>query len=337
MKPKKQALPSLFWAGFDLAKETFQMAVWGHQDFQAMELGSSPRVRKAMPEVLAWLRDHAPKGMSLAVVMEATATFAEDVGSWLLDLDPTLRVAIVNPCQTSAFVKSLGFRNKTDDLDAKALAKYGQERNPVAWERPTPAMAILKDLVRTRADLVRARTAMSNRLKDHKRSAETATAALKKVIQNLANQIKALDKAIKAHLKAQTVMHHQVKRCQSIKGIGIVTATTVLAELGDLTRFPRSRMLTAFAGVSPRKKESGTSVHGKTRMCKQGSGRVRAELFMAASNAARFNPDMKATYQNLLKRGKEPREALGAIMRKLLVLMRAVLKADRDWVPRLSA
>lgn len=337
MKTKNLTNPTFFWAGIDLAKETFQLAVWGHQDFQAMEVRAFPRTKKAMKEVLAWLKSQAPEGMPKAVVMEATATFADEVGSWLLDLDPGLRVAIVNPCQTSAFVRSLGFRNKTDDLDAKALARYGQERNPIPWERPTPEMAILKDLVRTRADLVRARTAMSCRLKDHKRSSETAAGALKKVIQNLSAQIKTLEKAIKAHVKAQKGMLQQIKRCQSIKGIGIVTATTVLAELGDLTRFPRSRMLTAFAGVSPRKKESGTSVHGKTRMCKQGSGRVRAELFMAASAAARFNPDMKATYENLLKRGKEPREALGAVMRKLLVLMRAVLKADRDWLPRLSA
>ena len=111
-------------------------------------------------------------------------------------------------------------------------------------------------------------------------------------------------------------------------------ATTVLVEMGDLRRFTRSRQLTAFAGLSPKRKESGTSVHGKTRMCKQGSGRVRAELYMAAGCAARFNPDMKATYENLLAHGKEKRAALGAVMRKLLVLMRAVAKADQDWVPR---
>ncbi len=337
MKVKQLADPTTYWAGFDLAKETLEVALWGHQEFPEMKVRTFPRKRKDMKAVLKWLRDQVPAGATLAVVMEATGTFAEEVGSWLLDLDPALRIAIVNPYQTSSFVKSLGFRNKTDDLDAKALARYGKERNPIAWEPPTPEMAILKDLVRIRGNLVEERTAMTLRLKDHKRASPTAAKALERIIRALQLQIKALDAEIVAHLKAHKVLGHQVKLCQTIVGIGIVTATTVLVELGDLRRFRRSRQLTAFAGVSPRKKQSGTSVNGKTRMCKQGSPRVRAELFMAASNAARFNPDLKATYQGLVKRGKEKRAALGAVMRKLLVLMRAVLIADREWKPMAAA
>jgi len=337
MKTKRQAEPTTNWAGIDLAKETFQMALWGHQDLPAMTVRSFPRKRKSMKAALDWLRSQAPTGVPLAVVMEATGTFAEEVGAWLLELDPALWVAIVNPFQTSSFVKSLGFRNKTDDLDAKALARYGKERNPVAWEPPTPEMAVLKDLVRIRGNLINERTAMTLRLKDHKRSSPTAAKALGKILQALKAQIKVLEVEIKAHLKAHEALGHQVKVCQTIIGVGIVTATTVLVELGDLRRYRRSRKLTAMAGVSPRKTQSGTSVHGKTRMCKQGSPRVRAELYMAASNAVRYNPDMKATYEGLLKRGKEKRAALGAVMRKLLVLMRAILIADRAWQSRTAA
>jgi len=323
-----------YWVGFDLAKLTFQAALWGHQTFPEMKAQTFDRTRKAMKQALAWFRAEAPQGARLAVVMEATATFGEEVACWLLDLDPTLRVAIVNPGQTSAFIKSLGLRNKTDDLDAKALAKYGFERNPIPWERPSPEMAVLKDLVRVRADLVRTRTGMKNRLSDHERSSKTATKAMKRLIQTLDRQIQALELAIKQHLAEHKPLQDQIKRFLSITGIGPVVATTVLVELGDLRRFLRSRQLTAFAGLSPRRRESGTSLHGKTRMCQQGSGRVRAELYMAAGAAIQHNPDMKAAYESLLARGKTKRAAQGAIMRKLLVLMRAVLKADQDWVRR---
>ena len=83
-------------------------------------------------------------------------------------------MAIVNPIQTSAFLRSLGLRNKTDNLDAKALAQYGAERRPLPWEKPTPEMATLKDLARVRMDLVHARTAMAMRLKDHARASKSA-------------------------------------------------------------------------------------------------------------------------------------------------------------------
>jgi hypothetical protein len=97
MKAKPLASAMTYWAGIDLAKETFQIAIWGHQEFPEMEVRSFPRKRKEMKRVLKWLRDKAPAGAPLAVIMESTGTFAEEVGSWLLKLDPTLRIAIVNP------------------------------------------------------------------------------------------------------------------------------------------------------------------------------------------------------------------------------------------------
>ena len=336
MKPQHPPNP-LFWAGIDLAKATFDAALWGHQELRAMRVRSFPRCEEGARALLAWLREHAGPDGPIGLVMEATAAFAEELATWLLDLDPGLRVAIVNPIQTSAFLRSLGLRNKTDNLDARALAQYGAERSPAPWEKPRPEMAILKDLARVRMDLVHARTAMSLRLKDHARASKSAAKAMANVIQALDAQIRALESEVRKHLRAHEALAEQADRLDSVIGVGLLTAVTVMTELGDLRRFARSRQLTAFAGMSPRRKESGTSVHGRPRLCKQGSARVRAALYLAASAAVRFNPDMKALYDRLLAQGKVKRVALGAVMRKLLVLMRAVLKADRDWVPEAQA
>jgi transposase len=331
---KKQHPPhALFWAGIDLAKATFEAALWGHEEFRAMRVRSFPRCEEGARALLAWLRENAGPDGPIGLVMEATAAFAEELATWLLDLDPGLHVAIVNPIQTSAFLRSLGLRNKTDDLDAKALAQYGAERRPIPWEKPKPEMAILKDLARVRMDLVHARAAMTLRLKDHARASKSAAKAMAKVIGALDGQIKCLEVEIRKHLRAHEVLAEQAERMDSIVGVGLLTAVTVMTELGDLRRFARSRQLTAFAGMSPRWRESGTSVHGKPRLCKQGSTRVRAVLYLAASAAVRFNPDMKAFYDRLLAQGKVRRVALGAVMRKLLVLMRAIVKAGHDWVP----
>lgn len=337
MRTNKSASPAIYWVGIDISKADFHLALWGHDDFSEMEVYVFKRQRKVMKQVLAKLTEAAPAGVPLGIVMEATGKFSEEGATWLLKLDPKLRICIVNPTQTSAFIKSLGFRNKTDGLDAKALARYGKDRNPVAWELLSPELAVLRDLTRTRGDLVAARTAMKNRLNDHKRASRTAAMALEAVIGSLDGQVEALEVAIEEHVETHPELARQVRIYRTIKGIGIVASTVILAEIGDLRRFSRSRKLTAFAGVSPKLKDSGTSVHGKPRMCKQGSARIRVALYMAASNAIQHNPDMKAFYDHLRSKGKEPRSALGAIMRKLLVLMRAVLIAGESWKPRLAA
>lgn len=336
MNPQ-QATSFRFWAGIDLAKATFQAALWGHEELRDMRVRAFSRDADGAKALLAWMREQSGPDARLGLVMEATATFGGELATWLLERDPGLHIAIVNPTQTSAFLRSMGLRNKTDDLDAKALARYGFDRKPAFWEKPSPEMAVLKDLVRIRMDLVNARTAMTLRLKDHGRASKLATKAMIRVIRSLNAQVKALETGIREHLRAHAPLGKKVARFESICGVGLITAVTVLAELGDPSRFARSRQLTAFAGVSPRRKESGTSIHGKTRMCKQGSARVRAVLYLAASTAARFNPDLKALYGRLLAQGKPRRVALGAVMRKLLILMRAVLKADHDWVPERHA
>lgn len=334
MNTKKPSNPSILWAGCDLAKASFDLAIWGHQSMPEMRVRHVRRRADEIPVVLDWLRQSAPEGARLGIVMEATGAFSEETARWFLTQDPDLIVAIVNPAQTCAFMRSLGLRNKTDLLDAKALALYGRDRCPVPWEPPTKEMVQLRDLVRTRAELIDAQTAMKLRLKDHERSSKTATAALEQVLVTLGVQIEILDAEIQVMIDGNEIWSAQSKHFRSVKGIGPVTVATVLAELGDLRRFLRSRQVTAFAGVSPRKKDSGTSVRGKARMCKQGSARVRAVLYMAASCAVRFNPDMKIFYERLVAQGKERRSALGAVMRKLLVVMRALVKSDKDYIPR---
>jgi transposase len=325
------------WAGADLAKKTLELALWGHEELTQRKVRSFPRTKEGAATILAWIREQASVGARLGLVMEATGTFAEELAAWLLELDPELHLAIANPMQTHAYIKSLALRNKTDNLEARALAGFGQERKPMAWEKPSPALAELKELTRTRADLVATRVAMRLRLKDHPRAAMLATKAMETVIQTLDQQIGALEDAIRIHMDQDETLRVQLKRLTSITGVGVITAATILGELGDLRRFLRSRQLTAFAGVSPRKKESGTSVRGKTRLCKQGSSRVRTVLYMAALSAVRYNPDMAETYARLREKGHHWRSALGVVMRKLLVLMRAVLKADHDWISRIQA
>jgi transposase len=333
MTIKSPSNPRL-WAGIDLAKATFQLALWGHEDLRSMRTASFPRNRLGCRKAVAWLRKENPEGRPIGIVMEATGAFAETTAGWLLALDPSLHISIMNPIQTSAFLRSLGLRNKTDDLDARALALYGAQRNPGAWIPLPPEIQVLREMTRTRTDLLSARTSMMLRLKDHKRVTKLVPQAMRAVIRTLDAQVEALDEGIKEHLETHEALEDQVRIMVSIKGVGLVTAVTVLSETGDLRRYPRSRQLTAFAGVTPRQNLSGTSVRGRSPMCKRGNGRIRAALYMSAVCAIRYNPDMTEVYERMVAKGKHKRVALGAVMRKLLVLMRALVVRDQTWKPR---
>ena len=121
----------------------------------------------------------------------------------------------------------------------------------------------------------------------------------------------------------------------SVDGVGPITALTVLAEIGDLRRFKRARQLTAYAGVSPRIVQSGTSVRGKTRMCKRGNQRIRQALYlsaMATLNTKKPNT-LSAMHHRLCEEGKQGKAALGAVMRKQLTVMRAVIITGKPYDP----
>ena len=138
---------------------------------------------------------------------------------------------------------------------------------------------------------------------------------------------------MKRVVEAAPKIAHDVALLSSIYGVGFIVAVVIVAELGDLRRFRKARQLTAFAGVSPRIYQSGTSVARPARMCKKGNPRVRQALYLSALSAVRGRNDLQRTYTRLISQGKPPKAALGAVMRKLLVVMRALLITETDYDP----
>ena len=325
------------WAGFDVAKATFDAAfVTAGQHFPATPLRdipvqSFPRSPQGAQTFLAWL-DANDGGENARVCMEATGSYSTELAVWLLEQRPALRPAIVNPHHTSAFIKSMGLRNKTDRMEARALAFYGTERRPVAYEPLTPERAELRDLSRYRDALVHQKVAEKNR------AAEPQTSALVRKLQRkrlrlIDADIKRVEASLHRVVEQSPEFRHDVRLLSTIYGVGFLTSVVILAELGDLRRFERARQLTAFAGVSPRIVQSGTSVSKRTRMCKQGNPRVRQALYLAAVTAIRGQSDLQRVYTKLVQEGKAPKVALGALMRKLLTIMRAILISGKPYDP----
>jgi transposase len=324
--PLSQALR---FQGFDVAKATFDVARWGDQDFARMDLGQFPR---SPAGVRAWLAS-VPVGdlERTAVVMESTGGYCKELATWLKEARPNLHVAIANPFIVKSYGRSLALRNKTDRLDARLLARFGQDRQPAAWIQLPPAQEELRALVRTRSSLVHMLVSARNRLSEHVCPFPLARQPQEILIQTLETQIQSLNQAIDTLCRQESSLHHWIDLLMSIPGIGIVTAATILGEAGDLRRFARRGQLVAFLGVSPRIRTSGTSVRGRTRMCRMGGSHARATLYMAAVAASRTRGPIGDYYRHLVEHGKAKRAALGAIMRKLIVIMRAVLIQARPY------
>lgn len=329
------------WAGMDVAKASFDVGLvrWD-QRYPATPLREIPvrqfaRTREGVEAFVVWLDDvwgPAPHTEPVRACMEATGSYSAELAVWLLEQRPALQPAIVNPQRTSAFIKSLGLRNKTDKLEARALGFYGVERRPVAYEPPTAEQATLRDLSRYRDALVRARVA------EKERAAEPASSKVvrqlqRKRIRQLERDIERVEEEMRRLVRERPELARDVAQLTTIYGVGFVTAVVVLVELGDLRRFQRARQLSAYAGVSPRLVESGSSVHGRPRMCKQGNARARQALYLASVTVIRGHSDLQQDYCRLLAQGKAPKVALGAVMRKLLTIMRAILISGEPYRP----
>jgi transposase len=269
-------------------------------------------------------------------VMEATGPYSVELTAWLSALCPGLNVVVVRPKLMKDYVSGIGIRNKTDKLDARAIAVFGSERRPVAPEPTEEIYRNLRALTRWRQSLIEQHSALSNLSETMK--ADNVSGWVRK---HLAQQHKQTLSAIELRIdkveclvKQLVDSHDDLKRdielLQTIDGVGFRTATAVIGELGDLRRFNTSRQLTAFAGLNPVLKESGTH-KGKSRISKQGSPRARRALYMAAMAGIRSSQTHRQRYEAKLQRGKLKMIALTANMRWLVVLMRGVLKSQQPY------
>ena len=225
--------------------------------------------------------------------------------------------------KVKAFIRSFGTLAKTDTIDARALARYGQERQASLprWQPTEAQRATLQALVLTRRDLVAQRTACSNRL------AAPGAAPVRRYLSELKDcleaQIRAIDADIDRLLRQSRTLANHAATLRGISGIGPATAAALLAlmpELGTLGR----RQAAALAGLAPHPRQSGSA--DRYRRLQGGRPEVKRVLFMAALSARTHNPPLRDFYNRLISNGKKPLVALTALMRKLIIICNAKLR-----------
>jgi len=235
------------------------------------------------------------------------------------------RVAVVNPTRVRRFAQALGILAKTDRIDAQVIAHFASVVRPMANSRQTPLEEQLAACVERRRQLVVELVAEKNRL-------STCPACVRAGIQEhidwIEEHIEDLEDEIQACILQKPEWQARAEIIDSAPGVGPVTATTLVAELPELGQLNRQK-IAALVGVAPFNKDSGVK-KGKRKICGGRSG-IRRTLYMAALSATRHNAVIRAFYESLLKRGKEKMVALTACMRKLLVIINAMVRKGEAW------
>ena len=322
------------WVGVDVGKESFFAAVASGEDAVA-DWARLPVKEFAFCEdglecFVRWVRSTAARGDTLSgVCIESTGRLG---WRFMEQLEGALgAVSMENPARTRAFGDSMGLRDKTDRVDACVLALYGVAMQPKATQTPSKVLRELRECNRLFAVLSVDRQSYKNRLNDGPSSA-VVRRELKQMIRQLERRMEKMQARMDELITGEATLRRDVECITSIKGIGARTAFVLLAEMGDLRKYSRNE-IASFAGLYPRRYESGSSVHKRPRLARRGGGAIRKALYLCAMSACVHNPQMRRLYQRLLDNGKAPMAALGALMRKLLLLARSLLIHNTKYDP----
>ena len=221
-----------------------------------------------------WLRDH--EAGKVQGCLEATGQYGEAVAEYLYECG--YQVSVVNPARIKRYGESKLHRNKTDKADAALIAEFCQKENPAPWQPLSPEIKHLRALVRRLEDQKANLQQEINRLKSGEKDSWVVS-DLQIHIDYLQERIAATEKEIEDFINRTPSLKSQQQLLTTIPGIGDLTAYILLAEIGDVSTFDNAPQLAAYAGLNPQGHRSGSSVHKKTRISKQGRSELPLSLY----------------------------------------------------------
>lgn len=279
-------------------------------------------------ELQRWLEQHGIGNVEAGI--EATGCYWVSLAHYLYSHKH--RVYLLNAAYVKAHAQSRGRRSKTDRVDARMVGDYVVKHDCEPWV-PLPAeLEELRELMRLYADV----TALA--VSAGQRGESLRTSLARKLQHQVARSLKEFArkvlKAAQAHAKKHASLKTPVECLETIDGVGTITALVMTAEL---PRGHSARSVAGWAGVTPRHFDSGTSVHKKPRLSKQGSDYVRRSLYWPAVTALRCNPIMRTFGQRLKGQGLTSMQIIGAAMHKLLRWAVGVINNGKPFDPSLHA
>jgi transposase len=317
-----------FTLGIDLAQASFDVAIaptgtdpnhW--RDLPNTHVAWPPDSPEGIERLVTWTAEQCDANRCVRIVVESTGQLSRRF-AWALKGRGLPDVSIVNPRRTKAFGDSLGVREKTDRIECAILAIYGLVHRPKPTRLRSRQAEQLRELVRLRQSYVEERTRWQNRLGEA--NEPPTRKMIERSVKHMDRQIRQLNEQIDEQIDEDPQMSFQVCALKQIKGIGPVTARTLTAELGDLRVYSRNQLV-SLAGLFPKRHESGRSVRRRPRLAKGGGGRLRRVLYMCATALFNSKGPLRCYIERKRGEGFEDMCIEAMVMRKLLIIARAVM------------
>jgi transposase len=259
-----------------------------------------------------------------AIVMEATGGYEKKAALYFYN--KAFLVAVVNPKRVRDYARGIGQLAKTDKIDAKLIASYGEKVEIRFLENRDEIREHIRELMNRRRQLVDLKKTENNHL-EHAECKETVL-SIKRMVTTIENQIKKIEQQVDEYLKKSSELINDVKLLTTVPGVGKTTAILLLVELPELGTCNR-KTIAMLAGLAPINRDSGNK-KGK-RSITEGREKIRTALYMPTISALSCNPAIRDFSLVLKSKGKPGKVVNTACMRKLLTILNAVMRDKKAW------
>jgi transposase len=301
--------------GIDVSKTALDLAQWGKEEVVRYEndtAGITDMVEMLLSETAVTL-----------IVVEASGGFEQTMVTDLAAA--SLPIVVVNPTRVRNFARAKGQLAKTDQIDARVIADFAKTIRPEVRPLGTEEQQLIKALVTRRRQLIDMQTAEKNRRTSIN---PELLPRLEKHLEWLKTELAEIEEDLDDWIDQNAQWREKRASLESVPGVGKVTSFTLLAELPELGTLSRQK-IAALVGLAPFNRDSGR-FRGRRHIF-GGRSDVRSVLYMAALSGISHNPALKTFYDRLIAKGKLPKVALTACMRKLLTILNAIIRDGAIW------
>jgi transposase len=323
--------------GIDISKDDFNACLMQRLDNDRIRVKASRKFKNTLPgykTFIKWVLSKASVELTVSFSLEATGVYHENLAYYLYEQKHTVNVLLANTVK--AFLKSLNVKTKTDKSDAKCIAQMGIERNLSPWKPISPQMRQLKQLTRERGSIQKERIALINQFHALNHSHLPNKEVLKLIKQRLKlldSQLEKITGYIEQTIMKDDFLKERFEKICLLKGLGLITVATIIAETNGFQHFTSKSQLISYAGYDVIKKQSGSSINGKTRISKRGNARIRKAMHFPALTAVKYEPVFKLLYNRVYERTKIKMKGIVAVQRKLLIIIYSLFKNNVAFDP----